>query len=74
MHNEYKPVGQEADLWGYLVNLEQTGYNIMWGPPTNTDIKEHEERVRAVQRLGGLIDKVTLKFGCATKCCVIYVG
>jgi len=74
MHNEYRPVGREADLWGYLVNLEQTGYDIMWGPPTDTDIKEHEERVRAVRRLGGLIDKVPLKFGCTTKCCIIYVG
>jgi len=48
MHNEYRPVGQEADLWGYLINLEQTGYDIMWGLPMDTDIKEHEERVRAV--------------------------
>ena len=29
MHNEYWPVGCEADLWGYLVNLERTGYNVM---------------------------------------------
>src|SRR6267142_504919 len=52
MHNEYRSVGREADLWGYLVNLERTGFNVMWGPPMNTDIREHEERVRAVRRLG----------------------
>src|SRR6267142_4141786 len=74
MHNEYRPVGREADLWGYLVNLERTGYDVMWGPPTNQDIAEHEERVRAVKRLGRLIDKVPLKFGCTTRCCVIHVG
>jgi len=74
MHNEYRPVGREADLWGYLVNLEWTGYDIMWGPLTDTDIKEHEKRVRAVQRLEGLIDRVPLKFGHTTKCCVIHVG
>ena len=38
------------------------------------DIAEHKQRVRAVQRLGGLIDKVTLKFGRMTKCCVIHIG
>jgi len=48
MHNEYQPVGREADLWGYLVNLERTGYDVMWGPLMNQDIAEHEERVRAV--------------------------
>jgi len=67
-------VGREADLWGYLVNLERTGYDVMWGPPTNQDIAEHEERVRAVRRLGGLIDRVPLIFGCTTKCCIIHVG
>jgi len=48
MHNEYQPVGHEADLWGYLVNLEWTGYNVMWGLLTDTDIREHEERVQAI--------------------------
>jgi len=40
----------------------------------NVEVAEHKQRVRAVQRLGGLIDRVTLKFGCATKCCIIHVG
>jgi len=74
MHNKYQPRGQEADLWGYLVNLEKTGYDVMWEPPTNMDIQEHDERVMAVRQLGGLINRVSLKFGCTTKCCVIYVG
>jgi len=74
MDNKYQPKGCEADLWDYLVNLEQTGYNVMWGPPMNEDIQEHEERVRAVQRLGELINRVPLKFGCTTMCCVIHVG
>jgi len=48
MHNEYRPVGREADLWGYLVNLERTGYDVMWGPLMEVDIAKHEQRVRAV--------------------------
>jgi len=40
----------------------------------DVEVTEHEQRVRAVQRLGRLIDKVSLKFGHATKCCVIHVG
>ena len=47
---------------------------MMWGLPMNMDIREHEERVRAVRRLGRLIDRVPLKFGCTTKCCIIHVG
>ena len=74
MNVTYQPRGREADLWGYLVNLEKTGYDVMWGPPTEKDIAEHYERVRAVRRLGGLVNRVSLKFGHMTKCCVIYVG
>jgi len=74
MHNEYRPVGREADLWGYLVNLERTGYNVMWGPPMEVDIAKHKQRVRDVQRLGELIDRVPLKFGHTTKCCIIHIG
>jgi hypothetical protein len=71
---EYKPKGREADLWGYLVNLEHTGFELVWEPPTEKEQEEHWARVAAVKHIGTLIDQVRLQFGRATKCCVIQVG
>ena len=48
---EYQPQGREADLWGFLVNLEQGGFETAWGPPTDTDTTEHAARVVAVEDL-----------------------
>ena len=48
---EYQPRGREANLWGFLVNLEWRGFGTVWGPPTDADIAEHAARVAAVEDL-----------------------
>jgi hypothetical protein len=60
---EYKPWGCEADLWGYLVNLEQTGFELVWGPPMEEEQEEHHERVAAVLWVERLIHQTRLQFG-----------
>ena len=71
---EYQPRGQEADLWGFLVNLERRGFGTAWGPPTDADIAEHAARVAAVDDLKRQLARVKPRFGCTTKCCVINIG
>ena len=48
---EYQPWGREANLWGFLVNLERGGFETVWGPPMDTDTIEHAARVAAVEDL-----------------------
>ena len=71
---EYQPQGREADLWGFLVNLERRGFGTVWGPPTDADIAEHATRVAAVEDLKRQLARVKPYFGCTTKCCVINIG
>ena len=71
---EYEPRGREANLWGFLVNLEPRGFESVWGPPTDTDIAEHATRVAAVEDLKRQLARVEPRFGCTTKCCIINIG
>ena len=71
---EYQSRGREADLWGFLVNLERGGFETAWGPPTDTDTTEHTARVAAVEDLKRQLALVKPRFGCTTKCCVINMG
>ena len=71
---EYQPRGQEADLWGFLVNLKWRGFGTMWGPPTDADTAEHATRVAAVEDLKRQLANVKPQFRCTTKCCVINMG
>jgi hypothetical protein len=71
---EYQSRGQEADLWGFLVNLEWGGFETAWGPPTDTDTTEHAARVAAVEDLKRQLTLVKPRFGHTTKCCVINMG
>jgi hypothetical protein len=71
---EYQPRGQEADLWGFLVNLERRGFETAWGPPTDTDIAEHAARVVAVEDLKRQLARVKPRFGHTTKCCIINIS
>jgi hypothetical protein len=71
---EYQPRGQEADLWGFLVNLERRGFGTMWGPSNDTDTVEHAARVAAVEDLKRQLAQVKPRFRCTTKCCVINMG
>jgi hypothetical protein len=71
---EYQPRGQEANLWGFLVNLERRGFGTAWGPPTDTDIAEHATRVAAVEDLKRQLARVKPRFGRTTKCCIINIG
>ena len=71
---EYQPRGREADLWGFLVNLEQRGFRTARGPPTDVDTAEHAVRVTAVEDLKRQLARVKPRFGCTTKCCVINIG
>ena len=71
---EYQPRGQEADLWGFLVNLEWRGFGTTWGPPTDTDTVEHAARVAAVEDLKRQLVRVKPRFGHTTKCCIINIG
>ena len=48
---EYQSWGREANLWGFLVNLEQGGFETAWGPPMDTDVTEHAARVAAIEDL-----------------------
>ena len=48
---EYQPQGREADLWGFLVNLEWRGFGTAWGPPTDADTAEHTARVAVAEDL-----------------------
>ena len=71
---EYQPQGREADLWGFLVNLEQRGFRTAWGPPTDADIAAQTTRVAAVEDLKRQLARVKPRFGRTTKCCVINIG
>jgi len=71
---EYQPKGREADLWGFLVNLEHRGFKTAWGSPTITDITEHAARVAAVEDLKRQASKLKPQFGRTTQCCVINIG
>ena len=71
---EYQPRGREANLWGFLVNLERRGFGTVWGPPTDTDTVEHTARVAAVEDLKRQLAKVKPRFRHTTKCCVINIG
>ena len=71
---EYQPWGREADLWGFLVNLEQGGFETAWGPPTDADTTEHAARVAAVEDLKRQLTQVKPQFGHTTKCCIINMG
>jgi hypothetical protein len=71
---EYQSRGQEADLWGFLVNLERGGFETTWGPPMDTDTTEHAARVAAVEDLKRQLAQVKPRFGRTTKCCVINMG
>ena len=48
---ECQPQGREADLWGFLDNLEHRGFGTTWGPPTDADAAEHTIRVAVVEDL-----------------------
>ena len=71
---EYQPQGREADLWGFLVNLERRGFGTVWGPPTDADIAEHAARVAAVEDLKRQLARVKPRFRRTTKCCIISIG
>ena len=71
---EYQPRGREADLWGFLVNLERRGFGTTWGPPTDTDTAEHAARVAVVEDLKRQLARVKPRFRCTTKCCIINIG
>ena len=71
---EYQSRGREADLWGFLVNLERGGFETVWGPPMDTDTTEHAARVAAVEDLKRQLAQVKPRFRRTTKCCVINMG
>jgi hypothetical protein len=71
---EYQPRGREADLWGFLVNLEWRGFGTVWGPPRDTDIAEQATRVAAVKDLKRQLARVKPRFRRTTKCCIINIG
>ena len=71
---EYQPRGREADLWGFLVNLEWRGFRTTWGPPTDMDTAEHTVRVMAVEDLKRQLTRFKPRFGRTTKCCIINIG
>jgi hypothetical protein len=73
-YTEYKPINREADLWGFLVTLEQAGFELGWGQPTKEEIAEHSAIIMAIQELQTRLEKPNMQFGRATKCCVIQVG
>src|SRR5882672_803139 len=70
---EYQPQDREADLWGFLVNLERQGFGTAWEPPTATDITEHAARVVVVERLKRQVSGLKPQLGRTTKCCVINI-
>ena len=59
---EYQPWGREADLWGFLVNLEWRGFETAWGPSTDTDTAEYAARVAAVEDLKRQLTQVKPRF------------
>ena len=71
---EYQPRGREANLWGFLVNLEWRGFETMWGPPADTDTAEHAAKVVAVEDLKRQLTQVKPRFRHTTRCCVINMG
>src|SRR6267142_592454 len=71
---EYQPRDCEADLWGFLVNLERRGFGTAWGPPTATDITEHTARVAVVERLKRQVSGLKPQLGRTTNCCIINIG
>src|SRR6267142_674678 len=71
---EYQPRDREADLWGFLVNLEHRGFRTAWGHPTTTDITEHTARVAVVERLKRQVSGLKPQLRRTTKCCVINIG
>src|SRR6266850_2907677 len=72
--SEYQPQDCEADLWGFLVNLECRGFGTTWGPPTATDITEHTTRAAVVEHLKRQVGGLKPQLGHTTKCCVINIG
>src|SRR6267142_4732517 len=71
---EYQPRDREANLWGFLVNLEHRGFGTAWGPPTATDITEHTARAAVVERLKKQVSGLKPQLGHTTKCCIINIG
>ena len=71
---KYQPRGQEAHLWGFLVNLEHRGFETAWGPSMDADVAEHTTRVVVVEDLKRQLTSIKPRFGRTTKCCIINMG
>src|SRR6267142_2771998 len=70
---EYQPRDREADLWGFLVNLERRGFGTAWGPPTVTEITEHTASLAVVEHLKRQVSGLKPQLGRTTNCCVINI-